>query len=621
MNNLQKKPSINYRRSTRNLSLALVPPFVEAAFHDGDNEGLLPVSALVQPVKVDLVVWDTARIGDSYQVRWNEQEVGDPKTIIATDTPGNPLFLEIPTDVLIEGTHKLSYFTINKENGVVEWSSSVPIVVDLTPPGRPQLGPIKFPPEIDGGLTSEELTALGDKLEVEIGSYTAMAKHDVIRTFWGNVEGPGAVVTADDMGLKRVMVTYTRAFLESLGKFNGVVSYDVTDRAGNTSTRSLGVFVLLDLEELPANYPAPIIDPAVGSLIDYAEAKASVAVDIPQYPGAAALDLITLYWGDQSSPPLPLPPGNEGEDIVLSIDVPYDTIAAKPIGEVQVTYDVQRAGARLGSSLASLIDVFVTLPGPDVLDAPVIQGTSITNPNIDDNFIDEDDYELNGRAIITWRDGFEVSDDLGLFWGQEFIPQWYQIKASDVSAAKNLVLPIPNTVMKAQGTGAAIPVRFSLTRFGNPNPASSPVQNVTVRSKAETPGGEDGLDGPTFVTNENGVVGPIENPDGAEVTILPYENILKDQTLAFTFYAFDNNNLPIPEADYVDERELDSADVIYGYKFKIPATNLKRICIGYGEARFKVLPPEGSNQSPATSRTTRVRINMSKPSSGCAWVA
>ncbi|RRV05790.1 hypothetical protein EGJ27_17840 [Pseudomonas sp. v388] len=448
-----------------------------------------------------------------------------------------------------------------------------------------------------------------------------MAKHDVIRTYWGNVEGPGATVSADDMGLKRVMITYSRAFLEGLGKFNGVVSYDVTDRAGNTSTRSLGVFVLLDLEELPADYPAPIIDPAVGNLIDYAEAQAGVAVDIPKYPGAAALDLITLHWGNQSSPPLPLPAGNEGEDIVLSIDVPYDTIAANPIGQVQVTYDVQRSGSRVGSSLASTIDVFVTLPGPDVLDAPIIQGTSITNPNIDDNFIDEDDYELNGRAIITWKDGFEVSDDLGLHWGQEFIPQWYQIKASDVVNQKDLVLPVPNNIMKSEGTGAAIPVRFALTRFGNPNPATSPVQTVTVRSKAETPGGEDGLDGPTFTTNDNGVVGPIENPDGAEVAIAPYLNILKDQLIEFSFKAFDNNNQPIPAADFKDERELDQIDVINGYTFKVPATNLKRICIGYGEASFKVTPPEESNQSPATSRVTRVRINMSKPSSGCAWVA
>lgn len=621
MNNLQKKPSINYRRTTRNLSLALVPPFVEAAFHDEDNEGLLPVSALNEPVKVDLVVWDTAEIGDYYQVRWNHQKIGERKTIADTDTPGKPLFLEIPTEVLLEGIHDLSYSTINAENTVEEWSTSVSIVVDLTPPGRPQLGPIKFPAEIDGGLTSDELTQLGDKLEVEIGSYTGMAKHDVIRTFWGDVEGPGATVTAGDMGLQRVLITYSRAFLESLGNFNGVVSYDVTDRAGNVSSRSLGVFVHLDLEELPANFPAPVIDPAVGNLIDYAEAKAGVAVDIPQYPGAAALDLITLHWGAQSSPPLPLPAGNEGEPIVLSIDVPYETIATKPAGAVQVRYDVQRAGARVGSSLESAIDVFITLPGPDVLVAPVIQGTSLTNPNIDDNFIDEDDYELNGRAIIAWKDGFEVSDDLGLSWGQESIPQWYQIKASDVANQRDLALPVPNSVIKAQGTGAAIPVEFTLTRFGNPNTAKSAPQTVTVRSKAETPGGENGLDGPTFITNENGVVGPIENPDGAEVTIAPYLNILKDQIVEFTFRAFDNNNLPIPAADYQDERELDQIDVINGYIFKVPAQNLKRICIGYGEASFKVVPPEGSNQSPATSRVTRIRINMSKPSSGCAWVA
>jgi hypothetical protein len=481
---------------------------------------------------------------------------------------------------------------------------------------------MKFPVEIDGGLTSEELTQLGDKLEVEIGSYTGMTKHDVIRTYWGDVEGPGATVTADDMGLQRVLITYSREFLESLGQFNGVVSYTVTDRAGNVSARSLAVFVQLLLEETPGDYPAPLIDPAVGNLIDYAEAKAGVAVDIPRYPGAAALDLITLHWGDgQSSPPLPLPEGNEGEDIVLSIDVPYDTIATRPTGSVRVTYDVQRGGAKVGSSLASTIDVFITLPGPSVLDAPLIQGTSLTNPNVDDNFIDEDDYELNGRAIITWKDGFEVSDDLGLVWGQESIAQWYQIKASDVADAKDLVIPVPNSVMKAQGTGAAITVRYTLTRFGNPNTASSPDQSVVVRSRSETPGGEEGLNGPAFVTNSNGVVGPIENPDGAEVTVLPYLNILKDQIIKFTFKAFDENNMPLPAADFEDERELDATDVINGYKFKVPAQNLKLICIGWGEGLFKVIPPEGSNQSPATSRTTRVRVNMSRPSTGCRWVA
>ncbi|UQW72834.1 hypothetical protein [Pseudomonas avellanae] len=191
---------------------------------------------------------------------------------------------------------------------------------------------------------------------MEIGGYTGMATHDVIRTYWGNTQGSGAEVTTDDMGFNRVIITYSRVFLEGLGKFNGVVSYEITDRAGNQSTRSLGMFVNLLLENLPRDYPAPVINPALGNIIDYAEAKAGVEVSIPRYPDAAPLDLITLHWGSEnSSPAFPLPEGSEGEETVISILVPYETIALMPRGTVQVTYDVQKAGEQVGSSLSSVL--------------------------------------------------------------------------------------------------------------------------------------------------------------------------------------------------------------------------------------------------------------------------
>lgn len=621
MNSSKKHPTINFSRTFPDSNRELELPFVPAAFHDEDNEGLLPLSALTQPVRVELKVWDVALPGDTYQIYWNNGVVGTKKTITANQQPGDPLFLEIPVENLIEGVHDLAYLTVTKENGTAVRSPFAPVEVDLTPPGRPQLGPIKLPPEVDGGLTSAELTELGNKLDVEIGSYTGMAKHDVIRTFWGDIEGPGAVVDADAMGLQRVIISYSRAFLESLGDFNGIVGYSVTDRAGNTSARSLGVLVRLLLKEVPNDFPAPVLDPVLGDLIDYAEAKAGVNVDIPHYPEAAALDLITLHWGEgNSSLPLPLPAGNEDEDIVLSITVPYDTIAVIPEGRPNITYSVNRAGTDVGSSLSSSIDVFLTLPISEQLSAPIIQGTSVTNPNLDDNFIDEDDYELNSRAIIKWKTEFQISDDLDLYWGQEHIPQWYQIKNTDVTAQRDLVIPIPNDTMKEQGTGAAIPVRYSVSRFGNPNLVPSPTENVTVRSKDETPGGIDGLDGPAFITNDQGVVGPIENPDGAPVTVAPYLNILRHQIVQFKFIGFDNDNNPVEAANFSDERELDANDVINGYTFKVPGTNLKRICLGWGEAHFKVIPPEGSNQSPATSRTTRVRINMRYADTICNWI-
>ncbi len=620
MNKSEKYASINYTRTFPNKPKDLDAPFVPAAFHDEDNEGLLPVSALTQPVKLEFKVWDFAQEGHLYQTLWNGREIGGVKTILAEEQPGDPLFLEIPVENLIEGVQTLAYRTINNLNGVKVDSPDTSVEVDLTPPGRPQLGPVKLPPEVDGGLTSAELTDLGNKLDVEIGSYTGMAKHDVIRTFWGDVEGPGAVVNADDMGLQRVIITYDRAFLESLGDFNGVVGYLVTDRAGNTSARSLGVLVRLLLAEVPDDFPAPVIDPSLGELIDYAEAKVGVNVDIPHYPDAAALDLITLHWGDgNSSLPLPLPAGNENEDIVLSITVPYDTIAVIPEGSPNISYSVDRAGQGVGSSLASSIDVYLTLPVSEPLDAPVIQGTSITNPNLDDNFIDEDDYELNSRAIIKWKTEFEISDDLDLYWGQEHIPQWYQIKSTDVTAQRDLIIPIPNEIMKEQGTGPAIAVRYTVRRFGNPNLVSSLTESVTVRSKEETPGGVDGLDEPSFILREGDLIGPIENPNGAPATIEPYVNILRHQIIQFYFIAFDLENNPIEAGNYYDERELDANDVINGYVFTVPDATLKFICQGYAEAHFKVIPPEGSNQSPATSRTKRVRIEMYNPVIGCNY--
>jgi len=621
MNTSKKHPSINFTRTSPGSPKQMDAPFVRDAFHDEDNEGLLPVSALTQPVKLEFRVWDFAKPGHLYQVLWNGELTGAVKTILDENQPGDPLFLLIPVANLTEGVHTLRYRATNNDNGSTDDSPAVSIEVDLTPPGRPQLGPVKLPPEVDGGLTSAELTALGNQLEAEIGGYTGMAKHDVIRTFWGNVEGPDAVVNEDDMGLRRVIITYSRDFLESLGDFNDVVSYSVTDRAGNPSARSLGVLVHLLLEEVPNDFPAPIIDPALGELIDHAEARAGVNVDIPHYPGAAPLDLITLHWGDgNSSLPLPLPAGNENEDIVLSITVPYDTIAVIPQGRPNISYSVNRAGQPVGSSLTSSIDVYLTLPVSEPLDAPIIQGTSITNPNQDDNFIDEDDYELNSRAIIKWKTEFQISDDLDLYWGQEHIPQWYQINSTDVTAQRDLIIPIPNEIMKEQGTGPAIAVRYTVLRFGNPNLVPSPTESVTVRSKEETPGGVDGLDEPSFILRNGDLIGPIENPNGAPATIEPYVNILRNQIIQFYFIAFDLDNNPIEAANYYDERELDANDVINGYVFTVPDATLKLICQGFAEAHFKVIPPEGSNQSTGTSRTKRVRVDMYRPAYGCNWV-
>jgi hypothetical protein len=482
MNRSSNKPNSNNGHiEQRTSNTPPAPPKVPAAIYDEDHQGLLPISALTDHPRVDLVVWEGARASDTYQLLWNDTLVGSIG-IIANEQPGDPLLLYLPVQLLqTEGVHTLAYRAVNIRNNTYKDSPAVRIEVDLTPPGLPQLAPIKFPEQVADGLTSAELTAMGNQLVAEVGRYTDMYQHDVIRTFWGNTEGPGVVVSKADVALGRAQVMCSREFLESLGAFNGIVTYTAMDRAGNISLPSLGTALQASVF-IPENFPAPIIDPALATLIDYAQACQGVRVDIPAYPGAAAGDLITLYWEGIASAAQPVLPGFENKAQVLTVSVPYTTLAAKPQGLAQVRYDVKRDGQLFGTSLQASIEVFISWPGPSDLAAPVIQGTS-ANQNTLDNFIDEDDYELNSRAVIQWNPGFAVDDELNLQWGDENIAQWYQVTASDINAQQNLMIAIPQSIMKIGGSGSQIPVFYTLTRLGNPNPSKSPVQRVIVRRK------------------------------------------------------------------------------------------------------------------------------------------
>ncbi|NBB13379.1 hypothetical protein GVN17_27555 [Pseudomonas sp. SLFW] len=586
-------------------------PDVAVAFHDEDSLGLIPVSELDTPLTVDLEVWPAAEPGYTYQIFWDGKRLGPEKVISATDKPGDPLTLNIPAEALIEGYHSLAYRTFSPRSESENFSDVFPIIIDRTAPGKPVLAPILFPVEVLNGLTAAELSGLGDKLEVSIPGYTGMEKHDLVRTYWGDIEGPTATVDETDMGLNKVVLEFTKAFLERIPSGPHPVWYQVIDRAGNISDASLVVDVLLLLEEIPDNYPAPVLDPVVGTLIDYAEARPGVRVDIPRYVGASAFDQITLYWGSNSPMrPVELQPGDETKDTVLSLRVPYEMIAEMPIGTLSISYRVMRNNQLNGSSLLTRVDVHITLPIPGILQGLTVQGTSSESSNNDDNFIDEDDYDLNARAIIKWNNEFQLSDEIHLQWGDQERLRWYQVRATDVADAKDLIIGIDNAIMKAQGTGAEIPVRYSVTRLGNPNTTISPAQKVTVRSKEELPGGANGIDGPVFKLNSGGFIAPNVAPDGTDGFVAPYDNIKQGQKLTFSFKGFDRQNNPIDAADFTMTRILDDRDIVEGYGFHVPHTILRTACNGFCEAYIRVEPAPGENQSPVTSKLTRVPIDM-----------
>jgi hypothetical protein len=272
--------------------MKLLPPTVSVSLN---NEGLLPVTSLNNPIAVTFPVWAIVALNTSYQLLWDQRPIGLVKLIQADDKPGDILTLDIPVEVLTAGEHQLAYRLLNLENGVQTDSPSTPIKIDRTAPGDPLLAPILFPTSVANGLTADELQALGNVLPGTIAGYTGMQEGDVIRTYWGGVAGPVAVVGKNDMGLKRVMVDFSEAFLLDVGDVEAAVYYTVTDLAGNLSMDAQPVPVVLQLQTLP-ELPFPVVREANGDTLDPVDAARGATVVVGASAQLASGDRVMVQW-------------------------------------------------------------------------------------------------------------------------------------------------------------------------------------------------------------------------------------------------------------------------------------------------------------------------------------
>lgn len=406
--------------NSRQADDSLVPLNVAIALNEN---GLLPISALNAPIQVTFPVWGAAQVGHSYQLIWDNRPIGPIKFVSESDRPGDILTLEIPASVLIEGKHHIAYLLTNIENGVTAESPATPLEVDRTAPGNPLLAPIIFPAAALDGLTSDELQAMGNVLQGTIAGYNGMAKLDRIRTFWNGQPGPEAVVGEDDMGLRRVMVDFTRAFLESIGDIEAPVHYTVTDLAGNLSMSAAPVRVKLQLAVV-APLPVPRVREAVGDVLDPANALngATVLVDatahlrigdrvVVNWQGVNASDskekVITAAEAGLELPVLfssALVGANQGSTVTIA----YVVHRANGVVQQSVSLSLRVVGSvglEFDTSAASLDGKVYLLPGnPEVL--PTFPaGTTLHR------------VASGGRPPYTYRSSDErvaVVDDTGL---------------------------------------------------------------------------------------------------------------------------------------------------------------------------------------------------------------
>jgi hypothetical protein len=322
------------------------PPTVPVAL----ESGLIPIEHYDSPIKVNFPVWPAAEAGYTYMLEFDGKLVPPEKSILETDKPGDVLELEIPVALLSEGFHTVAYRTYSPSTGVEDFSDSTPIQIDKTAPGSPQLGPILLPPEVQDGLTSDELEAMNNVLPGRIAGYTGMAAGDVIRTWWGTVEGPLAVVDANDMGLQRVMVDFPRALLEQIGDGQQAVHYTVTDLAGNLSMDSDAAAVELKLSVITP-LPLPTITEAQGDILDPANTANGVTVVIAASANLRQGDTVKVGWnGPKASDEKEkaIAAGDAGN--ALSVVFARALVSANVGESVAVSYQVTRANGMVQDS-------------------------------------------------------------------------------------------------------------------------------------------------------------------------------------------------------------------------------------------------------------------------------
>jgi hypothetical protein len=441
-----------------NAPIALALPVVPAAL----TEGLIPNDALTAPIIVNFPVWDAAEPQYTYQLVFDGERVLPEKEILPTNKPGDSLAVEIPVLLLSEGTHLVSYRVYSPFSDSEVFSEAITIQIDQTAPGAPQLAPIIFPDTIQNTLTSSELEDLGNSLPGKIAGYTGMAAGDEIHTYWGAAEGPMTVVDADDMGLNRVMVDFTRAFLEQADGQSSAVTYTVTDRAGNVSMVSEPVMIDLQLSVLTP-LPDPVILEANGHILDPANASNGATLVIGAAANLREGEIVTARWKG--------PKSNESQEKLISaadagrafaLVFSNSVVVANDGQNVVVTYSVTRASGTVQESARldlKIMSAALVLPAPTVDSVGpdgILRPSLIAGPD--------------AVVRVSYR-AMEQQDLVRVRWVGE---QTFETNVTLVGDLSELVFGVPKAVIEADMGGTAT-LTYIVTRNGT-DMASEPLE-------------------------------------------------------------------------------------------------------------------------------------------------
>ena len=529
---------------------------------------------------------------------FNNSLIGSAKSVTASGKPGDLVTLEIPSGLWEqEGIYNVQYLATDIGGGLSKASPIIPLVIDRTAPGALLLASLIFPQQAKA-LSQQDIADLGGTLTARLPGYFDAKWGDVVRTYWGAQPGPTHTVQAEELPAGYINLSFDQPFLDQLADGEVLVTYTVTDRAGNVSVVSEPALIKLNLKNHPGDLLAPVVPQAQDGLIDNADARRGVQVQIPPYTHAQAGDAIKVSWGNLSLGEHTLTLEHATQTPLFALAVPYATLISAGDGTIRVSYQVIRDGQLQATSPDLEVKVQIRLPGPqdaspetlvnEALAPPVIKGKS-DHPDHDDNLLDEEDYLLNADALIAWREEFSACDQINLFWGTCPTPVTRALNQNDIDAAQDVVICVPNRMIVEEGVCRAIDVRYTVTHPANPNTAYSPSQSVRVICRAQLPGGENVLAAPQFAeANASNTLTPDAEAETIRLVVKPYRNMRAGDRVRLSFAGFDDfvAGLMLEAASTAVEQTVTEQELLQGCTFNISAALFRAIDVGRAEARY-----------------------------------
>ncbi|WP_345828514.1 hypothetical protein AAGR22_16110 [Erwinia sp. HDF1-3R] len=510
----------------------LQAPTIEGILADGT----IPVEFFQQSVELLVPAWGRVREGDMVHVFLNDNNTSFITTYIV-DEPEEvdfPLKLQLPQRFLTFGKYKIQYM-VEAASQYSSISFPLNVIVDRDAPAPS--GPVSIADEYDNTITREDMISNGNKFPLLIPSYRLIEADDIVKLTWIGANStakrlPEYIITEEDVGKDFISIDVQETVIVDGGEGNAIIYYNLTDRAGNVSSRSpdhsISVIInpaaqFLTPARVPLAEQGPITD---------ASTRAPVTALIPKYTNILPGDLITLRWRKGAiTPSLTVPDPIPLNAYVLEFTIPREKIWETKSGKWELDYQVTR-GRVVTTSDPNFIDVDLNIPGPEDPDKTTDVNENLSEVTVVGNGVKETNKlrpgDLRKGAIVTvpYYEKPTVDDTIRVYWGGrssgEFID--YKVKADDINDNKTAFnIEVDAAIVDSTPENERWEVTYDLINATNDNLGLT----TYVDAHLAGPGGPEGLVMPELL-GRNGAGWLIEgagvNPS-TSVLIKAYENM------------------------------------------------------------------------------------------------